>query len=110
MINATPSTCQVGAIVRHTGKFCRSIGWNTPPINGIVVEAYDDFRTVRVWFCDDEASQGGTRILIDNLELCPLSNSQINDSFRECLVKEFTEAQKPDPMDDSNYVGSRHHY
>jgi hypothetical protein len=33
---------KTGDIVRHTGKFLRSIQWYTPPVNGRVVETPED--------------------------------------------------------------------
>lgn len=90
--SATPSVCQPGAIVRHTGEYCRSIGWHTPPLNGIVVSVRDDGRPIcTVWWCDEDAGDG-CNILAGNLELHP-ENANLSDSMRQCLVDEFHAAQ-----------------
>ena len=91
-ISATPSVCQPGAIVRHTGEFCRSIGWHTPPLDGIVVAVRDDSPTIcTVWWCDEDAGDGHD-ILAGNLELHP-ENPHVSDSMRACLIDEYNAAQ-----------------
>tara|TARA_R100001594_G_scaffold149730_1_gene208410 strand:- start:1945 stop:2262 length:318 start_codon:yes stop_codon:yes gene_type:complete len=95
---STPSACQPGAIVRHTGDFCRMIGWNTPPINGIVVSVRDGYQDTicTVWWCDREAGDG-IEILARHLELHPggwFDNEQTSDSMRDCLLAEFHAAQE----------------
>ena len=91
-ISATPSVCQPGAIVRHTGEFCRSIGWHTPPLDGIVGAVADGDDTIcTVWWCDQDAGDGFD-ILAGNLELHP-SNANLSDSMRACLIDEFDAAR-----------------
>ena len=91
---STPSACQPGAIVRHTGDFCRMIGWHTPPINGIVVSVRDGYQDTicTVWWCDREAG-AGIDLLARHLELHP-ENARTSDSMRDCLLAEFDAAQE----------------
>jgi hypothetical protein len=96
MKTATPSTCQPGAIVRFTDKFCRAIGNHSPPLNGIVIRVSEGRRqTAIVWWSDEEPGIGRV-VLLENLELCP-HNSRTADSMRETLLAEFHEnAQNPE--------------
>ena len=85
------SVSRLGAIVRHTGEYCRSVGYYTPPLNGIVVAAREDDDYITVWWCDQDAGEGyATRV--GSIELHP-ENAHISDSMRQCLIDEFDAAQ-----------------
>ena len=85
------SVSRLGAIVRHTGEFCSSVGYHTPPINGIVVAVRDDDDYLTVWWCDQDAGVGYAAC-VANLELHP-ENANLSDSMRQCLIDEFDAAQ-----------------
>ena len=64
-----------GDIVRYHGEFLRSIGWATPPINGVVRWVKDlgtDTQVLGV-----EWSDGITRsVVADNVEPCPIARRE----------------------------------
>lgn len=84
-----------GTIVRHSAKFCQSAGWHTPPINGIVIRVLDaekvPTQVLLVWFCDAEAGHG-SRILVNNLEVCP-TNATVTKDARANLLAEYQDAE-----------------
>ena len=60
----------VGDIVRHTGKFLRSVGWYTEvPINGRIISV-QPLGTIVLYLV--EWSDGSeTKIIEPNIETCP---------------------------------------
>ena len=75
-------------LVRHTGKYCRSFGFHSPPVNGMVIKVtkfglMGEKQLLKVHWSDSSISG----VLADYVELCP-KNAQMSESLRDLLLQE----------------------